>query len=46
MKRAAAMAKNKCLAPPMMPASSPAVENDDDRVLNLSLRPKRFDLFV
>ncbi len=29
-----------------LPVSFPPVENDDDQILNLSLRPKRFDEFV
>ena len=29
-----------------LPVSFPTVENDDDQILNLSLRPKRFDEFV
>ena len=31
---------------PAMPATIPAQENDDDRILNLSLRPQRFTDFV
>ena len=37
--------KPKRAASPL-PVSFPAVENDDDQVLNLSLRPKRFEEFV
>ena len=29
-----------------LPPVPPSIENDDDRVLNLSLRPKRFDEFI
>ncbi len=32
--------------PEPLPVSFPKVENDDDQILNLSLRPKRFDEFV
>ncbi|MBI4598467.1 MAG: Holliday junction branch migration DNA helicase RuvB [Candidatus Omnitrophica bacterium] len=38
--------KPKAALPPMPPALPPNIENDEDRVLNLSLRPKRFDEFV
>ncbi|MBI4343490.1 MAG: Holliday junction branch migration DNA helicase RuvB [Candidatus Omnitrophica bacterium] len=38
------MAKPKARLPE--PPIVPAVENDEDRVLNLSLRPKRFEEFV
>lgn len=32
--------------PEPLPVSLPAVENEDDQILNLSLRPKRFEEFV
>jgi len=32
--------------PAPLPVSFPSVENDDDQILNLSLRPKRFEEFV
>lgn len=36
--------KKTALPPPPLPL--PTVENDEDRILNLSLRPKRFEEFV
>ncbi|MBI3083865.1 MAG: Holliday junction branch migration DNA helicase RuvB [Candidatus Omnitrophica bacterium] len=38
------MSKPATPPPPLLPR--PAEENDDDRILNLSLRPKRFEDFI
>ena len=39
-------AARRPIAPAAVPAVRPVEETDDDRILNLSLRPKRFDEFI